>query len=76
MKRMCRSILEAQLVDLDERRHRLCREFNICDDQPIGSFKGRHCGDEREPGNTNNRFRNITDDENQDGEQQYEHRDR
>ena len=74
LKRMCRSILEAQLVDIDEMRHLLCREFNICDYQPFSGFKGHHTGDEREPGNTNNRFKTITDDEDEDGEQHYVHR--
>lgn len=48
--------------------------INICDYQPFSGFKRHHTGDDREPGNTNNRFENITDDEDEDGEQHYVHR--
>lgn len=47
LKRYCRNIVEAQLSDIDEMRHLLCREFQICDYQPFTGLKGRHSGQER-----------------------------
>jgi uncharacterized protein (DUF305 family) len=42
LKRLCRGILEAQVLDIDEMRHFLCRRYNICDYQPLGGVEGRH----------------------------------
>jgi uncharacterized protein (DUF305 family) len=51
LRRMCRSILEAQLVDIEEMRDLLCREYRICDLLPLTGIKGRHSGREgRGPG--------------------------
>jgi len=46
LKRYCRNIVEAQLADIDEMRHLLCRELQICDYQPFRSPDGRHSGEE------------------------------
>lgn len=45
LKRMCRGILEAQVLDIDEMRHLLCRRYQICDYQPLGDIDGQHSGD-------------------------------
>ena len=42
LKRYCRGILEAQVLDIEEMRHLLCREYHICDYQPLGGIEGRH----------------------------------
>jgi len=34
LRRYCRSIVEAQVLDVDEMRHLLCRDHDICDFQP------------------------------------------
>lgn len=45
LKRYCRGILEAQVLDIDEMRHLLCRQYQICDYQPLGEIDGRHSDD-------------------------------
>jgi uncharacterized protein (DUF305 family) len=40
LDRYCRGIVESQLADIDELRHTLCSEFNICDYQPLTDPKG------------------------------------
>lgn len=42
LRRMCRGILEGQLVDIEEMRELLCREYHICDLIPLSGIKGRH----------------------------------
>jgi uncharacterized protein (DUF305 family) len=42
LERYCRGILNAQLGEIDEMRHLLCRHYNICDYQPFGGVEGRH----------------------------------
>jgi hypothetical protein len=74
LQRMCRSILEAQLLDIDEMRHLLCRHYDICDYQPLSGIKGVHSGDEGEIDARYHRFQDITRDEDEDGEQHYDHR--
>jgi hypothetical protein len=44
LRGMCRSILEAQLIDIEEMRDLLCREHRICDLIPLDGIKGRHGG--------------------------------
>jgi uncharacterized protein (DUF305 family) len=45
LERYCRGILNAQLGEIDEMRHLLCRHYNICDYQPFGGVEGRHSDD-------------------------------
>lgn len=50
LRRMCRNILEAQIVDIDEMRHLLCEEFSVCDfipatDQTVAG-NGGACDDD------------------------------
>ena len=72
LKRMCRAILESQLVQIDEMRHLLCMNFNICDYQPLRGIKGVHSGDDGEISNRYNRFKQITRDEDEDNEEHWE----
>jgi uncharacterized protein (DUF305 family) len=72
LKRMCRAILESQLVQIDEMRHLLCKYFQICDYQPLSGIKGVHSGDDGEIHPRYNRFRNVTRDEDEDNEDHYE----
>jgi uncharacterized protein (DUF305 family) len=41
LERYCRSIVEAQLADIDEMRHLLCNQYNICDYQPLAGPAGQ-----------------------------------
>lgn len=34
LRRYCRSIVDAQVIDIDEMRHLACRHFDLCDLQP------------------------------------------
>lgn len=44
--RYCEGIVHAQLNDISDMREMLCRDFSICDYQPIVGLKGRHSGKE------------------------------
>lgn len=68
LDRYARSILEAQMNDINEMRELLCDRYNICDLQPYVGIKGRHTGDNNEIDNHYNRFNRITRDEDEDGE--------
>lgn len=48
LERYCRGILNGQLGEIDAMRELLCRNFNICDYQPLRGLKGRHSGDDDE----------------------------
>jgi len=48
LERLCFNMLTAQVSDIDEMRNLLCRQFQICDYQPLEDPKGRHSGDEDE----------------------------
>jgi len=63
LERYCRGILEGQLNDIADMRTLLCRNYNICDYQPLRGMKGRHSGDE---GEIDNRFNRLTGDEDED----------
>jgi uncharacterized protein (DUF305 family) len=63
LERYCRGILEGQLNDIADMRTLLCRNYNICDYQPLRGIKGRHSGDE---GEIDNRFNRLTGDEDED----------
>lgn len=69
LERYCRSILEAQLNDIADMRTLLCRNYTICDYQPLSGIKGAHSGDEGEVDNRYSRFQKLTRDEDEDGEQ-------
>lgn len=68
LNRYARSILEVQMNSINDMRTLLCENYNICDFQPYVGIKGRHTGDEGEIHNRYNRFRNVTRDEDEDGE--------
>jgi uncharacterized protein (DUF305 family) len=44
LERYCRGILNGQLAEIDAMRELLCRNFSICDYQPLVGLKGRHTG--------------------------------
>lgn len=44
LDRYCRGIVNGQLGEIDAMRELLCRNFNICDYQPLVGLKGRHTG--------------------------------
>jgi uncharacterized protein (DUF305 family) len=48
LERYCRGILNGQLSEIDAMRELLCRNFNICDYQPLTGLKGRHTGSRSE----------------------------
>lgn len=50
LQRYCRGIVQGQLNEIDAMRTLLCNEYGICDYQPLRGLKGRHSGDEGEPG--------------------------
>lgn len=54
LERYCRGIIMSQLNDIDAMRMLLCKNYGICDYQPLKGLKGRHSGDENEPGHTKN----------------------
>lgn len=68
LERYCRGILEGQLNDIADMRTLLCRNFNICDYQPLRGIKGVHSSDEGEIDARYDRFKNPTKDENEDNE--------
>ena len=46
LQRYCSNIVHAQIGDIQDMREMLCREFSICDYQPLVGLKGRHSGAE------------------------------
>lgn len=48
LQRYCRSMMQAQLSDIEEMRHMLAEHFNIVDYQPTRGLRGVHTGSERE----------------------------
>lgn len=46
LHRYCSGIVHAQLNDIEDMRGMLCKNFTVCDYQPIVGLKGRHAGDE------------------------------
>ena len=44
LERYCRGIVNGQLAEIDAMRELLCRNFSICDYQPLVGLKGRHTG--------------------------------
>jgi uncharacterized protein (DUF305 family) len=45
LRNYCDTIVQAQLNQIDDMRHLLCREFSICDYQPLSGLRGRFSGD-------------------------------
>lgn len=68
LDRYARSILEVQINDINDMRTLLCDNFNICDFQPYVGIKGRHSGDANELHSNYDQFDNVTNDEDEDGE--------
>lgn len=48
LQRYCSGIVHAQVNDISDMREMLCRDFSICDYQPLVGLKGRHSGREGE----------------------------
>ena len=46
LQRYCSNIVHAQISDIQDMREMLCREFSICDYQPLMGLKGHHSGAE------------------------------
>lgn len=46
LQRYCSGIVHGQINDISEMREMLCRDFSICDYQPVVGLKGRHSGPE------------------------------
>ncbi len=46
LQRYCSGIVHGQINDISDMREMLCRDFSICDSQPLGGLKGRHTGSE------------------------------
>lgn len=46
LQRYCSGIVHAQIKDITDMREMLCRDFSICDYQPLVGLKGRHSGRE------------------------------
>lgn len=67
LRRYARSIEQGQVNDINEMRELLCMRFDVCDYQPLRGLKGESNGD-RFPNNTPPQFREITNDEDEDGE--------
>ena len=44
LQRYCSGIVHAQTNDILDMRQMLCDQFNACDYQPLGGWKGRHSG--------------------------------
>lgn len=71
LERMARNVIEVQMNDINEMRTLLSRRYGISDYQPHRGLKGEHSGD-RFPDNTPGRFRQLTSDEDEDGEDHYD----
>lgn len=48
LQRYCAGVVHAQINDISDMREMLCRDFSICDYQPLVGLKGRHSGHEGE----------------------------
>lgn len=48
LQRYCSGIVHAQINDINDMREMLCRDFSICDYQPLVGLKGRHSGGDGE----------------------------
>lgn len=46
LERYCEGIVRSQINDISDMREMLCRDFSICDYQPLVGLKGRHSGGE------------------------------
>ena len=46
LQRYCSGIVHGQINDISDMREMLCRDFMICDYQPLVGLKGRHSGKE------------------------------
>ena len=46
LHRYCEGIVHSQINDIEDMREMLCKNFSICDYQPIVGLKGRHSGGE------------------------------
>lgn len=46
LERYCEGIVRSQINDISDMREMLCRDFSICDYQPLVGLKGRHSGNE------------------------------
>lgn len=46
LQRYCEGIVHSQINDISDMREMLCRDFSICDYQPLVGLKGRHSGSE------------------------------
>lgn len=44
LHRYCSGIVHAQISDIQDMREMLCKDFSICDYQPVVGLKGRHSG--------------------------------
>ena len=44
LQRYCAGIVHAQINDISDMREMLCRDFSVCDYQPLVGLKGRHSG--------------------------------
>jgi uncharacterized protein (DUF305 family) len=42
LEEYCRGIVNAQLMEIDDMRHLLCENYEICDYQPLEGLAGRH----------------------------------
>ena len=46
LHRYCSGIVHGQINDIADMREMLCRDFSVCDYQPLAGLKGRHSGSE------------------------------
>jgi uncharacterized protein (DUF305 family) len=46
LHRYCSGIVHSQISDIEDMRGMLCKDFSICDYQPVVGLKGRHSGSE------------------------------
>ena len=46
LHRYCSGIVHGQINDIEDMREMLCKDFSICDYQPVVGLKGRHSGGE------------------------------
>ena len=46
LQRYCAAIVHSQINDISDMREMLCRDFSVCDYQPLVGLKGRHSGSE------------------------------
>jgi uncharacterized protein (DUF305 family) len=46
LHRYCSGIVHSQINDIQDMREMLCKQFSVCDYQPLVGLKGRHSGSE------------------------------